>query len=237
MLDGKAVYAIVPARSGSKGIPGKNLYRLGKDTLLERAIKLGRSCRYVDQVLVSTDDPEMFCIAENHAAATPRLRPAHLATDTALTVDVVLHVMDEVGIRDAYILLLQTTSPLRTLADLDALCATFAAHSTHADAIVTLAAQEDPHPDKMQWIDSGYVTSYLGRNAGLPRQTLPPVYRFNGAFYLVRSDIVSTEHTLLPARTLPFVMPAERSVNLDGKLDLVLLEALVEKGIVTLEEY
>jgi CMP-N-acetylneuraminic acid synthetase len=237
MLEGKPVHAIVPARGGSKGISGKNLYRLGKDTLLERAIKLGRKCRHVDNVLVSTDDPEMFRIARQYGAATPTLRPAHLATDDALTVDVVLHVMRECGIDDGYVLLLQTTTPLRTLADLDGLFEAYATRGSEADAIVSLTRHFDPHPDKIQTIVEGYVRSYLGKAAGAPRQSLPAVYRFNGAFYLVRCGAVSAQHTLLPERTLPYLMPPERSVNLDHPLDLLLLEAMVERGIATVEDH
>lgn len=237
MLNGKPVHAIVPARAGSKGIPGKNLYKLGKYTLLERAIRLARSSHYVDSVTVSTDDPEMLRMARECGATAPSLRPAQLASDSALTVDVVLHVMQESGIKDAYILLLQTTSPLRTLADLDGLCSAFAARCSEADAIVSLTRHDDPHPAKIQKLVGGYVQSYLGGNGGVPRQSLPEVYRFNGAFYLVDSDIIAAQRTLLPARTLPYLMPAERSINLDHTLDLILLEALVEKGLVTVEDY
>jgi CMP-N,N'-diacetyllegionaminic acid synthase len=236
MLSGKKVYAVVPARAGSKGIPKKNLYRLRGRTLLERAIRLGQSSKRVDRVLVSTDDADMQSIAERHGAAMPGLRPPELSTDGARTVDVLAHVIREVGIEDALILLLQTTSPLRTRSDLEALLDTFEARAGEADAIVSLARHAEPHPDKMQQIRGGYIRSYLGRDGGAPRQTLPELYRFNGAFYLVRSPIIVEQRTLLPERTLPFVMPAERSINLDGFLDLVLLEALVERGIVTVED-
>ena len=237
MLNQKKVYAIVPVRGGSKGIPRKNLYRLGKDTLLERTIKQGKLCKYVDQVVVSTDDPEMYEITKKYNVNAPTLRPAHLATDTAKTVDVVLHLIQELNIGDAYILLLQTTSPLRTLEDLNNLFKVFEANLDRADAIVSLAEHDDPHPNKIQKIEDGYVTSYLGVESMVPRQSLPKVYRLNGAFYLTHSDILIPKRTFMPERTLPFVMPRERSVNLDSKMDLYLMEMLIEKGIVIIEEY
>jgi CMP-N-acetylneuraminic acid synthetase len=230
------VYAVVPARAGSKGIPGKNLYRLRGTTLLERAIRLGQSCSRVDRVVVSTDDQAMNEIAGHYGAAMPALRPAHLATDTALAADVLAHVIEQFKIRNALILLLQTTSPLRTRADLEALLDAFEAQSSTAEAIVSLARQEDPHPEKVQRIQDGYVRPYFFGQGGAPRQTLPEAYRFNGAFYLVRSEVVMKQRTLLPARTLAFVMPAERSINLDSPLDLVLLEAVVERGIAAVED-
>jgi len=237
MLKGKKVYAIVPVRGGSKGIPRKNLYRLGKDTLLERTIKLGKACRYVDQVVVSTDDPEMFEIAKRYGVSAPSLRPSHLATDAAKTVDVVLDLMTQMHIGDAYILLLQVTSPLRVIDDLDELMKAFQANADKADAIVSLTAHDDPHPDKIQKIENGYVRSYLGVESMVPRQFLPKVYRLNGAFYLTHSNVLVQQQTFMPKRTLPFLMPKERSVNLDGIMDLYLLEALVERKIIEIEEY
>lgn len=235
MLSGRPVCALVPARAGSKGIPGKNLYRLKGVTLLERAVRLAQSSPRVDRVLVSTDDGTMHDIATRLGAAMPSLRPAHLATDTARTVDVVTHVLREAGIGDALVLVVQTTSPLRSRADLEGVLDLFESRAAEADAVVTVARHEDPHPDKLQRIENGYLRSYLGKEGGVPRQTLPELYRFNGAFYLVRSEVAVRQGTLLPPRTLPYVMPPERSVNLDGPLDLVLLEALVERGLVTLD--
>jgi CMP-N,N'-diacetyllegionaminic acid synthase len=237
MLNGRKVCAIVPVRGGSKGIPRKNLYRLGRDTLLERTIKLGKSSRYIDQVVVSTDDPEMFEIAKRYSVNAPSLRPLHLATDTARTVDVVLHEIREMGISNAYILLLQVTSPLRTLADLNALFALFELSLDKADAIVSLTEHDDPHPNKIQKIEGGYVTSYLGVDSMIARQSLPKVYRFNGAFFLTHTDILIQHGTFMPKRTIPFLMPRERSINLDSMMDLFLLEALLEKKVVKLEEY
>jgi CMP-N-acetylneuraminic acid synthetase len=237
MLNNKKVYAVIPARGGSKGIPRKNLYRLGSDTVLERAINLGKRCIYVDRVVVSTDDPETFEIAKRYDVDAPSLRPAHLATDSARTVDVVLHLIEELSIVDAYILLLQTTTPLRTLEDANSLFETFEANIDVAEAIVSVTEHDDPHPDKIQKIEGGYVTSYMGVESMVPRQELPKVYRLNGAFYLTHSDVIVKEHTFMPTKTLPFVMPRERSVNLDSRMDVHLLEALLEKGIVKLEEY
>ncbi len=237
MLNGKKVYAVIPVRGGSKGIPRKNLYRLGKDTLLERTIKQGLLCNYVDQVVVSTDDPEMYGVSRLYKVNAPTLRPPCLATDTAKTVDVILHLIQELNIQDAYILLLQTTAPLRTLEDMNTLFKVFEENLDKADAIVSLTAHDDPHPDKIQKIVDGFVTSYLGHESMVPRQALPKVYRLNGAFYLTHSDIVCEQKTFMPKKTIPFLMPKEKCVNLDGMMDMYLLQTIVEKGIVQLEEY
>lgn len=234
MIRGEPLTAVIPVRGGSKGIPGKNLYRLGKDTLLERSIKLAKSCSFVDRVLVSTDHPEMFALAQHYGVATPAPRPAHLATDTAKTVDVVLDVIKNTAV-DGYVMLLQVTSPLRTLEDLNSLCRTF--DQSKAEAIVSLVEHDAPHPDKIQKLQDGFVCSYLGKESMVARQELPKVYALNGAFYLTHTHVLQKQHTFMPKLTLPFVMPRERSLNLDGPLDLFLLECLLEKGRLALEEY
>lgn len=237
MLRGQPVTAVIPVRGGSKGIPGKNLYRLGRDTLLERTIKIAKLCPYVDRVLVSTDNQEMYDIAQHYAAAAPALRPAELATDNAKTVDVILNLIETAPIASGWVLLLQVTSPLRTLDDLNEFCRTFDEANPATDAIVSLVQHDSPHPDKIQKVENGLVVSYLGKESMVARQLLPKVYSLNGAFYLTHKDTLIDRRTFMPAHTIPFIMPEDRSLNLDGKLDLFLLEAMMEKGMIALEEY
>lgn len=237
MLRGQPVTAVIPVRGGSKGIPGKNLYRLGRDTLLERTIKLARHCPYVNSVIVGTDNQEMHAVAQRYAAAAPALRPAELATDNAKTVDVVRNLIESVPINNGWVLLLQVTSPLRTLGDLNDFCRTFDEADPSAEAIVSLVKHDSPHPDKIQKVENGFVLSYLGTESMVARQLLPEVYALNGAFYLTHRDVLLQRNTFMPTRTLPYIMPPERSLNLDGPMDLFLLEALYEKGKVVIEEY
>jgi CMP-N-acetylneuraminic acid synthetase len=235
MIREAPVAAIIPVRGGSKGIPGKNLRRIGKDTLLERAIKLGLRSPWVDRVIVSTDHPEMHAIAQRYGVASPTLRPADLASDAATTAAVVEHVIVECEIASGYLLLLQATAPLRTLADLDALCRRFAA--SDADAIVSLAVHDEPRPEKLKRFEAGYVAPYGGQSTEGPRQALPQPYRLNGAFYLISLAAFLREKRFMPARTLGFVMPPERSHNLDSLTDWQILEAMIAAGHWRAEEY
>ena len=237
MLRRQAVTAVIPVRGGSKGIPDKNLYRLGRDTLLERAIKIARLCPYVDNVLVSTDNQEMYDIAERYAAAAPALRPAELATDNAKTVDVILNLIETAPISSGWVLLLQVTSPLRTLRDLTAFCETFEKGPVDTEAAVSLVHFDSPHPDKIQKIENGVVKSYLGKESAVARQSLPVVYALNGAFYIAHRNPLLRQRTFMPPRTLPFIMPAERSLNLDTMKDLYTLEAMLSRRVCTVEEY
>lgn len=236
MINSQPVIAFIPARGGSKGIPGKNLRRVGADTLLERTIKQGLLCPYVDQVIVSTDDEEMFRIAKMNNVAAPELRPDYLASDDAKTIDVILFTLEEMKIESGYVLLLQTTTPLRTLEDINTLCESFEKEN-NAEAVVSVSPIGSSHPDKMQKIENGYLMSYLGKDSHVPRQSLPDVYDLNGACYLTHIDILKNKKTFIPEKTRPFIMPAERSVNLDTMFDWYLLEKLIDEKVVTVEEY
>lgn len=237
MLRGQPVTAVIPVRGGSKGIPGKNLYRLGRDTLLERTIKIAKLCPYVDRVVVTTDHPEMYEIAHRYGAAAPTLRPAELASDNAKTVDVVLHLVETVPIDTGWVLLLQVTSPLRTLGDLTAFCEAFENGPADSKAAVSLVHFDSPHPDKIQKIEDGLVKSYLGKESMVARQSLPTVYALNGAFYITHRDTLVTARTFMPLHTLPFVMPEDRSINLDTMADVYMLEAMTARGVYKVEEY
>lgn len=232
MIHGRHLCALVPARGGSKGIPRKNLYELAGISLVERSVRLARRCEAVDRALVSTEDAEITSLAHRLDAATPSPRPTALASDTARTIDVLRNLVEEgvLGAQDC-LLLLQATTPLRTLADLDAACALLDQNWGCADAIVSVCAVDGPHPYKAQLIRDGYLGTLLGRDAAVPRQSLPAAYLPNGALYLAKIATLLEEDTFLPKRTLPHVMPAIASINLDGPLDLLLLEAVVAKGL------
>jgi len=237
MLRGQLVTAVIPVRGGSKSIPGKNLYRLGRDTLLERTIKIAKLCPYIDRVLVSTDNQEMYDIALRYDAAAPALRPAELATDNAKTVDVILNLIKTAPIASGWVLLLQVTSPLRTLGDLNAFCETFESAPNDTQGAVSLVHFDSPHPDKIQKIEDGLVKSYLGKESMVARQSLPTVYALNGAFYITHRDTLVEARTFMPPHTLPFVMPEDRSINLDTMADVYMLEAILARGVCKVEDY
>ena len=145
--------AIIPARAGSKGIPGKNLWKFDGVSLLARAIRLGQHCSRVDRVIVSTDSAEMQAIARAEGAECPRLRPADLASDSATSAQVVDHVIRSLDVSSDHILLLQVTSPLRTLAD----CNDFLDHylASSAPAATSVVKHDEPRPEKMKKIEAG----------------------------------------------------------------------------------
>lgn len=235
MLQNRPITAIVPARGGSKGLPGKNLLKLGKHTLLERAILIAKQCGQVDRVVVSTDDEAMHALAAGHGAAAPRLRPAHLASDTATSADVVRDLIDVADVAAGWLLLVQPTSPLRTLGDLEGLLALAGQGGTRS--VVSVVEHEEPRPEKLLKLRDGELEPYLGALHEGPRQALPMPYALNGAFYLIDRDVFVETGSFLPPGTKAFVMPAGRSANIDGPEDWDILNAMVAAGKWSFEEY
>jgi CMP-N,N'-diacetyllegionaminic acid synthase len=227
------ITAIIPARAGSKGIPGKNLWSHDGVSLLARAIRLGHHCERVDRVIVSTDSADMQALALAEAAECPALRPAELASDTATSASVVRHVIETLHVTSDHILLLQVTAPLRTLAD----CNAFLDHylSASAPAATSLVKLDEPRPEKLKKLQAGLVVPYLGTNYEGPRQALPQPYALNGAFYAIRRDVFLQQEKFLPEGTIGYEMPPERSHNLDTPQDLQILEAMLGAGFWQME--
>lgn len=222
------ITAIIPARAGSKGIPGKNVWTYDGVTLLERAIRLGRACKRVSRVIVSTDDMAMQQIAKRAGAECPGLRPSHLATDQATSAAVVSHVLEEQAVSSPHILLLQVTSPLRLLSDLEGFLDFYTSHS--APAAVSVVKWDEPRPEKLKKLEQGLLLPYLGQTYEGPRQALPQPYALNGAFYAIQRHVFLSKPGFFPVGTVGYEMPASRSHNLDNMRDLLILEAMLQAG-------
>lgn len=235
MLRCQPFTAIIPVRGGSKGIPGKNLRQIGGQSLLERAIRFCKASPRFDRVIVTTDDIAMQSVAEAHGVASPSLRPAHLATDTATAADVVSHVIAECGIDRGYIGIVQVTTPLRRLADLADMCAAFETNDLRS--AVSLVAIDEPRPEKMKRIDDGRLRPYMSVAHEGPRQLLPQPYRLNGAFYIISLDAFLAERHFILEDCMPFIMPEAHSHNLDSQTDWDILESMVAAGHWSLENH
>ncbi len=233
MLKAKTLTAIVPARGGSKGLPGKNLLELGGEPLVARAARLAGECTLVDKTIVSSDDPKILAAGAAVDGAIAIARPASLAGDNARIVDVIRHLVEEEAIGAGYILLLQPTSPLRSRSDLAALLERFAA--ADAPAMVSVCAVDEPRPEKLQRIEDGFLVPYLDEGFEGPRQALPQPYALNGAFYLIDRDVLLETGSFLPPGTMPFEMTPQRSANIDSPLDWQILQAMLSAGHWTLD--
>jgi CMP-N,N'-diacetyllegionaminic acid synthase len=226
------IVALVTARGGSKGIPGKNITPVGGKPLIVWSIEAARQAGGVQRTLVSTDDPRIAEVARAAGAEVPFLRPAELAQDNSSHLSVVLHALAWLAENDHsqpdYLLLLQPTSPLRTSDDIDQAIALAGQHD--ADAVVSVCLAHN-HPFLVKRIDAqGTLEDFLtlDRRAYLRRQDLPAAYALNGALYLIRPAILREQRTFLPQRTYPYVMPTERSLDIDDPWDLHLVRLVME---------
>jgi len=226
-----SIVALITARGGSKGIHGKNLKPLGGRPLIAWSIDAARQSRSVTRVLVSTDDPAIAEAARAARGEVPFLRPPELARDDSSHISVVLHALD--WLRDQeqftpdYLLLLQPTAPFRTAEDLDG--ATALARDRNADAVVSVC-EARTHPWLVKTVHpDGTMEDFIPRTLAYERrQDFPPAYVLNGALYLNRPRSLRATGTFRPPGTLAYVMPTERSVDLDTLADWELAELQLE---------
>lgn len=228
MESGPRITAIIPARAGSKGIPGKNLVEFDGVSLLARAIRLGRHCNRVARVIVSTDSPDMQAVALAEGAECPFLRPADLASDAATSAAVIRHVLESQDVTSDHLLLLQVTSPLRLLSDCNQFLDAYLASG--APAAASVVRLDEPRPEKLKRVVGGRLEPYLGVDYEGPRQALPQPFALNGAFYAISRSVFMAEGRFLPPGTLAFEMPASRSHNLDAPEDMQILKAMLAAG-------
>lgn len=218
--------ALIPARGGSKGIPRKNIRMFCGKPLLHWTIEAALASSRVDHVVVSTEDPEIAEVAKAGGAEVPFMRPADLATDEAPGIAPVLHALDHLP-QVSDLLLLQPTSPLRSTADIEAIVAMREQAETESAVSVTLSAK---HPSWSYSLSQDKRLEPLMQLEGVHcRQQLSSAYVLNGALYLASRDFLLSEQAFIAPETLGYVMPAERSVDIDTTLDWQWAEFLMEQ--------
>ena len=220
MIGARRVLAVIAARGGSKGVPGKNILPVGGRPLIGWTIAAARESTHVDRAIVSSDDEGILAVARDEGGETPYRRDAFLATDTATSVDVVLDAVERVPGYDI-VLLLQPTSPLRTADDIDAALSLMARMDAPSCVSVCEALE---HPWLMFRQDGeGRLGSYctVPDGASLRRQDLPQAYVLNGALFAVQTArLAETRQFFIPGETVPYVMPIEKSHDIDTWDDL-----------------
>jgi CMP-N-acetylneuraminic acid synthetase len=214
---------LIPARAGSKGIPGKNVRALFGKPLIAYSIEAAARARRINRIVVSTDDPAVAQTAQVWGAEAPFIRPAELATDTTPMLPVMQHAVRLLEESESYhdlICLLQPTSPMRTPDDIDECIGLL--EQSGADTVVSVL----PVPERYNphWVfepdDAGGLRLSTGEASPVPRrQDLPPAYHREGSIYIVRRDVLMDRNTLYGPRVVGYVMDAARSVNIDEPAD------------------
>ncbi|MDA9023550.1 acylneuraminate cytidylyltransferase family protein [Gammaproteobacteria bacterium] len=222
MTKANKILAIIPARSGSKGLPGKNTKLFGGKELIVWSIEAALNSTCIDTVLVSTDSPDIQKISETHGADAPFLRPKNLSTDQASTMDVIEHALNFVD-DFKYLILLQPTSPLRTAHHIDE--AFLQMQSVDAPSCVSLSlSRSSPH--LMFRIDSHSLISNILPDAPKysRRQELPDYYELNGAIYIAEIDWLKENKNFISHRTFGYIMDQETSYDIDTLEDFLSAE-------------
>ncbi len=224
MIGSDRVLAVIVGRGGSKGLPGKNLRALSGKPLIAWSIEAAAQSRFLDRTIVSTDDAGIADVARRYGGDVPFLRPSEMASDTASITDTIIHAADSIAEQYRYVVLLQATSPLRSAADIDgalALC-----HEKSAPACISIVLAP-----KARWTvemdSSGRLL--LPADISKQRQELPETYQPNGAVYVADLDWFRTQRDFYGPGAIGYVMPAERSVDIDTMLDFLLAGAILNE--------
>jgi CMP-N,N'-diacetyllegionaminic acid synthase len=220
--------ALIPARGGSKGIPRKNVRPFCGRPLLQWTINVALASPSVDRVVVSTDDTEIAELARACGADVPFLRPPELASDTAPSISTVMHALHKLP-EVSKVLLLQPTSPLRLVEDLEAVVSM---GQQAGDRPVVSVTPSCKHPSWMFGLSSqNALEPLVDISPAAFRQQMPPAYVLNGAFYLASRFFLEREHSFLSVKTMGYVMPPERSIDIDTPLDWEWGEFLMQKTL------
>jgi CMP-N,N'-diacetyllegionaminic acid synthase len=225
-------FGVIPARGGSKGLPGKNLRRLGALSLIGQAIASAREATLVTRFICSTDSPEIAEEAKRHGAEVPFLRPAEFATDQAGMLPVLQHAVRWLeatgGVRPDLIVTLQPTSPFRTGVEIDATIRKVI--ETGADSAQTLS-EASYHPYFMKTLEGDRTVALFPEgHKYLRRQDAPAVYQPSGAVYVTRYEALMARGQILGDDHRGIVMGFEASVNIDTEWDFLLAELLLREG-------
>jgi CMP-N,N'-diacetyllegionaminic acid synthase len=227
----KKIIALIPARGGSKGLPRKNILPFVGKPLIAWTIEQAIASNCLARVIVSTDDDEIAEVAKKYRADVPFIRPKELATDDATASDVISHAVDYLLKHDGpfdILLLLQPTSPLRTSQDIDNAIALLFAKK--AKAVVSVCEAEH-HPYWSNTLpEDGCMKDFIRPDImHKNRQELPAFYRINGAIYLTYCDYLQETKSFFGKKTYAYIMPLERSIDIDTKVDFRLAEILKEE--------
>lgn len=229
------ILVIIPARGGSKGVPGKNIKLLNGKPLLEYTTEIALQSQYFTEVMVSTEDEQISEVAKNLGIKVPFIRPAQLAQDTTPTIDVIIHTLNWYETQNIFfdaVCLLQVTSPFRTLDFLNQAIQKFI--SSDCDSLVSV--QKVPHEYNPHWVfevnEKGNLKIATGEKEIIPRrQDLPPAYHRDGSIYITKTEVILNENSLYGKSTAYIESDADFYVNIDTMGDWEKAEEMIKNKL------
>ena len=232
MIDGKSVLAIIPARGGSKGLPGKNIRPMCGKPLIGWSIDKAKKCRYLDTILVTTDHQKIADIAQDFGAHVPFLRPAEFATDQSSTYDVIRHSL--AYMKDAeckefdYIVLLEPTSPLREDDDISQMLELIVSRQDEFDSIISIGEVTE-HPSIMKRLVGDGIEPYYSSLAQTTRrQDNPAAYFPFGVAYIAKTSSLLKENTFYTRRSMYFLIKRYQNYEIDDIYQFLCTESVMK---------
>lgn len=234
MKDNKKILAIIPARGGSKGLPKKNIIELCGKPLIAWTIENALISRYIDQIVVSTENQEIAEISKQYGAQVVE-RPQELARDDSPTIDAIVQVINWFEKRREYfdiIILLEPTSPLRKEKDIDNAIELFSENIDKADSLISVGEVHLENPHITKKIENGYLRPLIeiGKNVH-QRQQLPKVFFPYGVIYLALTSALTEYKTFYQERTIPYFIERWQNYEIDDIYDFICIESILRKRL------
>jgi len=230
MYKEKKILALILARGGSKGLPKKNIKMLLDKPLIAWSIDEGKKSKYIDKVVVSTDDKEIADVAKKYDADVPFYRPVELASDTASSMDAIFHAIswfENAGEKFDILVLLEPTSPLRESSDLDSAIEMLLSNN-NAQSIVGVSKVESMHPVFLSKIENNLLCPYINEKfQAKRRQDIDELYFFEGSLYISYIDALKEKKGFYHDKTMGYIVPKWKSFEIDDITDFIIIEALL----------
>lgn len=231
MYRDKKFLAVVPARSGSKGIPNKNIIKVKGKPLIDYTISEALKSKYLDKIIVSTDSEHIKEIALNCGAEVPFLRPIELASDKSKTIDAIIYTLKELE-KEAlifdYLVLLQPTQPLRKSFHIDEAIELII--KKNQESLVSISKVKE-HPILIRSLTKeGTVKKLLDLNSSVPRQEFPDYYKVDGIIYINKISSI-TPQTSMNDNTLAYIIERKYALDIDEPLDLDIFKLILENNL------
>lgn len=232
MYKGNRIICVIPARSGSKGLRGKNVKKILGKPLIMYSIEQARKSRYIDRIVVSTDSREIAQIAKRGGAEAPFIRPKKLAADKSSIFDVLLHAIDWIKEKERcdfdILVLLHANAPLRKVRDIDN-CIELLFKENADNVFSVCEAHRNPYFNMVEVNNDGRPR-LIKKGKFVNRQDAPKVYDLNSSIYVWRKDLLKEKKSILLKKSRIYIMPKERSVDIDDYFDFRVARMLMQRA-------
>lgn len=236
MYNQKKILAVIPARGGSKGLPGKNIRPLLGKPLIAWTIEQALNSKFIDRLIVSTDDEQIAEISKKYGAEVPFLRPSELAQDKTPTIDVLFHLIKTLEEKYDYLLLLEATSPLRKKNDIDNAITKLLENEDKADTLICLVKIEHDtlHPYGVKTIKDNFVVPFITDAPKFTqRQELNDAYAISGGIYISKISTLFEQKTFYHQKTIANILERWQYFEIDYLYDFLCVESIMKNLIET----